>query len=402
MKALLLNAESKTASVSLITPIPVPQHPTDLLIRVEAIALNPVDALYTFNPIASSGRIIGSDFAGIVVQIGPPSPDTNNTHHSEGGEGAGGHGIIVGDRVAGFVQGANSGNDRPGAGAEYVVCPAELVWKVPEGMELEQAAAVSLCGLTAAQGLFYRLGLRAPFEWEGENQQEGGNGEEEEPLRFFIYGASTSVGMYAAQLVRRSCEVSGRKLMLIGAASKARWGMLKAVPYGYDELVDYREADWPEQVRRLAGGDGVDFAYDAISEGETVGRVASTLREGGKIAIVRSRAGRAWAASEEGLSVEPIYGAVWEGLGHEIQYQGFVVPASPKARRFAAAFYKWLSQGGKLEPNPIRLMPGGLDRVVEDGFSLLGTGTMEDRGRDRSEEWMRPISAEKLVYRVRE
>jgi NADPH:quinone reductase-like Zn-dependent oxidoreductase len=167
-------------------------------------------------------------------------------------------------------------------------------------------------------------------------------------------------------------------------------------------LVDYREADWPEQVRRLAGGDGVDFAYDAISEGETVKKVASTLKEGGRMAIVRSRQGRAWAASEEGLTVEPIYGAVWEGLGAEIQYQGFVVPASPKAKEFAAAFYKWLSQGGKLEPNPIRLMPGGLDRVVEDGFSLLGTGTMEDRGRDRKEEWMRPISAEKLVYRVRE
>jgi NADPH:quinone reductase-like Zn-dependent oxidoreductase len=391
MKALLLNAESKTASISLTTPVPTPQHPSDLLIRVEALALNPVDALYTFNPIASTGRVIGSDFAGTVVQIGPHSAD-NTPHLEEVG------GIKVGDRVAGFVQGANSGNDRPGAGAEYVVCPAELVWQIPEGMGLEQAAAVSLCGLTAAQGLFYRLGLTAPFEWEGVSREDG----EEKPFRFFIYGASTSVGMYAAQLVRASCEVSGRRLVLIGAASKGRWGMLKAAPYGYDELVDYREADWPEQVRRLAGGDGVDFAYDAISEGETVKKVASTLKEGGRMAIVRSRQGRAWAASEEGLTVEPIYGAVWEGLGAEIQYQGFVVPASPKAKEFAAAFYKWLSQGGKLEPNPIRLMPGGLDRVVEDGFSLLGTGTMEDRGRDRKEEWMRPISAEKLVYRVRE
>ncbi|KAK4038798.1 ToxD-like protein [Parachaetomium inaequale] len=98
---------------------------------------------------------------------------------------------------------------------------------------------------------------------------------------------------------------------------------------------------------------------------------------------------------------EPIYGAVWEGLGVEIQYQGFVVPASAEARRFAATFYKWLSKGGKLEANPIRLMPGGLDRVVDDGFVLLGSGTMEARQRDRTEEWMRPISAEKLVYRVR-
>jgi hypothetical protein len=132
-----------------------------------------------------------------------------------------------------------------------------------------------------------------------------------------------------------------------------------------------------------------------------VKRVAGTLKKGGKMAIVRSREGGAWAAGEGELPTEPIYGAVWEGLGVEIQYQGFVVPESAEARKFAVAFYKWLSEGGKLEGNPIRLMPGGLDRVVDDGFVLLGPGTMDARQRDRAEEWMRPISAEKLVYRVR-
>jgi len=131
-----------------------------------------------------------------------------------------------------------------------------------------------------------------------------------------------------------------------------------------------------------------------------VKRVATTVRKGGKMAIVRSRQGGAWAAGEDELPTEPIYGAVWEGLGVEIQYQGLVVPASEAARKFAAAFYSWLSAGGELEPNPIRLMPGGLDRVVPDGFMLLGSGAMEARQQDRTEEWMKPISAEKLVYRV--
>jgi NADPH:quinone reductase-like Zn-dependent oxidoreductase len=269
-----------------------------------------------------------------------------------------------------------------------------------------QAAAVSLCALTAAQALFWRLGLTAPFSFEekaGSWQERGlDEGEERQGLlRFFIYGASTSVGMYAAQLLRRSCEASGHKLLLIGAASRSRWAMLRAPPYGYDALVDYRDADWPEQVRRLTGGEGVDAAYDCISEGDTVKGVARTLNKNGRMAIVRSREGGAWVAAEGELPVEPIYGAVWEGLGVEIQYQGFTVPASAEARRFAAAFYGWLSAGGKLEANPIRLMPGGLDRVVEDGFALLGSGTMDARQRERREEWMRPISAEKLVYQVR-
>ena len=53
----------------------------------------------------------------------------------------------------------------------------------------------------------------------------------------------------------------------------------------------------------------------------------------------------------------------------------------------------------QLEPNPVRSMPGGLERVVQDGFSLLGTGLVSERSKlERLEEYMRPISAEKLVY----
>lgn len=81
----------------------------------------------------------------------------------------------------------------------------------------------------------------------------------------------------------------------------------------------------------------------------------------------------------------PIYGAVWEGLGERIEYQAFEVPASGTSREFTVAFYQWLSGSGKLEANPIRLMPGGLARVVEDGFTLLGSGSMDDRKNERQE-----------------
>jgi hypothetical protein len=80
-----------------------------------------------------------------------------------------------------------------------------------------------------------------------------------------------------------------------------------------------------------------------------------------------------------------------------------IIPESPEARRFAVAFYQWLSKAtedGKvsLVPNPIRSMPGGLEKIAEDGFVLLGTGTMEDREHQRTEPWMAPVRAEKLVY----
>lgn len=417
MKALVLDAENRTASLASL-PVPAP-GPNELLIAVRAVALNPVDALYTTNPLATTGRIVGSDFAGLVVARGPPAPDTSPNGGTANGGGGGSPSrlrrsstalsavINRGERVAGFLQGACSVNERPGAFAEYVVCPVDLVWRVPGHVSFEEAAAVSLCGLTAAQGLFFRLGLDAPFEWEDDSEEgvlrrvesetsrdedvEGGDG-----FSFFVAGASTSVGMYVAQLVRRSAEVGGRRVRLIGAASPRNWDMLKAEPYGYETLVDYRDPSWPEQVRQTSGG-GVHFAYDAISEGSTVRDVSSTLRPGGKMAVVRSREAGAW--EQEGVMTEPIYGAVWEGLGEDVQYQKFVVRTSPAKRSFATAFYKWLSDGGLLHPNPVRRMPGGLDKVVEDGFDLLGTG-VSTRRHDRIEEHMSPISGEKLIYTV--
>lgn len=82
------------------------------------------------------------------------------------------------------------------------------------------------------------------------------------------------------------------------------------------------------------------------------------------------------------------------------------MPADPAWRAFTVEFFKYLSAGSPADPSrlPIesvatRLMPGGLDRVVPDAFTLLGSGVQPRTGGD-VEPWMKPISGEKLVYRV--
>jgi hypothetical protein len=46
-------------------------------------------------------------------------------------------------------------------------------------------------------------------------------------------------------------------------------------------------------------------------------------------------------------------------------------------------------------------MPGGLEKIVPDGFELLGSGLVSQRSNaSRAEEYMRPISGEKMVYKV--
>lgn len=88
------------------------------------------------------------------------------------------------------------------------------------------------------------------------------------------------------------------------------------------------------------------------------------------------------------------------------RFVGQTIPAKPDARAFAAAFYAWLSTAAtdgvvKVQPNPVRLMPGGLERVVPDGFVLLGWNQVSARNSNgRSEDYMRPISGEKLVYEI--
>lgn len=68
MEALILDAVLKTATVER-TPIPSPSS-NEIIVRVDAVALNPVDALYVFNPLGRTGRVVGSDFAGTVESLG--------------------------------------------------------------------------------------------------------------------------------------------------------------------------------------------------------------------------------------------------------------------------------------------------------------------------------------------
>jgi NADPH:quinone reductase-like Zn-dependent oxidoreductase len=203
MKALALDAEARSAHVWNV-PIPHPGR-DEVLIHVKAVALNPVDTLYTFKPLGKTGRIVGSDFAGIVVATGE---DPGSTF------------LGPNTRVAGFLQGACSVNERPGAFAEYLICPVNLLWKVPESLSFEEAATISLCALTAAQALFYRLQLPTPFEWEmSRNASKTAylDAYDTDPaLNVFIYGAPTSVALFAAQLLQHFSSMSNRKSASLG------------------------------------------------------------------------------------------------------------------------------------------------------------------------------------------
>jgi len=101
----------------------------------------------------------------------------------------------VGDRVCGAVHGANPIDKEIGTFAEYVLVDAEFAWRVPKGMEWEEAAAAGSGVAWLTLGLVLRRSLRLEGTFKRPVR-------EEEAMEVLVYAASTAVGTLATQLLR--------------------------------------------------------------------------------------------------------------------------------------------------------------------------------------------------------
>ncbi|WP_410612278.1 NADP-dependent oxidoreductase [Amycolatopsis sp. lyj-109] len=146
---------------------PVP-GPGQVRIRVAATSFNSVD-----------GNIRGGFMQGPIPVELPHTPglDVAGTIDALG---AGLDGLAVGDEVIGFLP-----MDKPGAAAEYVLAPAEVLAAAPKSVPPADAAALPLVALTAYQALFDHAGLTAG-------------------QRVLINGAGGAVGGYAVQLAHNA------------------------------------------------------------------------------------------------------------------------------------------------------------------------------------------------------
>ena len=159
-------------TATVVTDAPVPKlRPTYVLVKVHAVALNPTDWKH-IDGVQKPGVIVGCDYAGTVESVGP----------------AAGKAWKQGDRIAGFVHGANVVNGDGGAFGEYLVAKADLQVRIPEGMGFEAAAGLGVGIATVAQGLYQSLGLPLP-----------GAGVKEGTSPVLIYGGSSAMGAYGIQ-----------------------------------------------------------------------------------------------------------------------------------------------------------------------------------------------------------
>ncbi|WP_331773425.1 zinc-binding alcohol dehydrogenase family protein (plasmid) [Embleya sp. NBC_00888] len=224
--------------------LPVPQpRPRDLLVQVEAVAVNPVD--YKVRQKGSPGgepRVLGWDAAGTVVAVGDEVTL-----------------FAVGDEV--YYAGAI---DRPGANARFHLVDESIVGRKPTTLSFTEAAALPLTSLTAWEGLFERLGLH-----EGAPEQTG---------TLLVTAAAGGVGAMVTQLAR---ALTG--LTVIGTASRPET-VAYARRMGAAHVVDHHRP-LPEQVAEVAPG-GVSHIFSTVGTDQNLAAYADMLEPFGRIVAI--------------------------------------------------------------------------------------------------------------------
>ncbi len=243
MKAIVAKAGSKaqdTDAFKMIqqpTPVPGAQ---DLLVRVVAIGMNPVDTKVRQR--AQTDVVLGWDACGIVETTG---------------EGV--SAFKPGDRV--FYAGDIT---RPGSNSEFHLIDQRIAAAAPENLSPEDAAAMPLTSITAWEGLFERLGFIPEA-----NGNVGKN--------VLIIGGAGGVGSVAIQLARWS----GLKVYATASRAETKeW----CQNLGADIVLNHRNNLYEEL--KAAGADAVDTIFCTTQMERHWQAMAACIRPQGHIVFI--------------------------------------------------------------------------------------------------------------------
>jgi len=175
------------------------------------------------------------------------------------GIGVEGAGVIeaVGEGVTGFIPGDRVAyNGSPlGAYSEARVMPAAPLFKLPDGIAIEEAAASTMRGLSAT----YWLAKTNPAMKAGDT--------------ILLHAAAGGVGLLAVQLAKL---MGLRVIGTVSSEAKAE----KARSLGCDEIIFYRREDVAARVKELTGGEGVTTVFDSVGKDTFEGSLKSLKRRG--------------------------------------------------------------------------------------------------------------------------
>lgn len=157
-----------------------------------------------------------------------------------GSEGAG-EVLAVGAGVSSFKPGDRIAyQGTPGAYCQERIMPASKAVLLPDAIDYETAAAIMLKGLTAYYLLFLTWPVRA-----------------DETILF--HAAAGGMGLIACQWAK---SIGARVIGTAGSPEKVEL----ALANGCDVVINYSEEDFPQKVRELTNGKGVDVVYDGVGQ----------------------------------------------------------------------------------------------------------------------------------------
>ncbi|MEO0576663.1 MAG: zinc-binding alcohol dehydrogenase family protein [Pseudomonadota bacterium] len=237
-QCLAIDAQESLIDFTAQRPSP---EPHDILVRVAAVSVNPVDTKIRANRAPDDGEtaILGWDACGTVESVGNAVTL-----------------FAPGDTVwyAGAI-------DRPGSNAEYQIVDERIAARKPETLSIAQAAAMPLTTITAWELLFDRFNI---------GRDDSGT--------LLIIGAAGGVGSMMIQLAK-----SLTKLTVIATASRAEsrdW----VTALGADHVINHHEAFAP-QLNALGVAD-ITFVASLTGTEQHQANIAEVIAPQGHVGLI--------------------------------------------------------------------------------------------------------------------
>jgi NADPH2:quinone reductase len=237
-------------------PTPVLTAASDVLVRLRAAGLNPIDMKVrrdTSRFPLHLPAVPGFDGAGVIEQVGNEVTRFRN-----------------GDAVY-FCHPGFGGHT--GTYAEYALVPEHLLARKPESLDFRQAAAIPLALITAWESLFERARLSAGHS-------------------VLIHAGAGGVGHLAIQLAH---QAGARVCTTVSTPEKAEL----AQALGADWCILYRDEDITVQVMDWTGGQGVDIALDTVGDGTFTDSFATVRYGGDLVTLLQPPAGTDWGIARK-------------------------------------------------------------------------------------------------------
>jgi 2-desacetyl-2-hydroxyethyl bacteriochlorophyllide A dehydrogenase len=255
----------RVADLSALAP-----GPDEVVVKVRACGLNRLDLWLEEGALPipiQLPRTPGAEIAGVIGKLGSDVDDWR-----------------VGDRVAIqsnlfcgqcefclrgdesiCLKGQMLGVQKDGGFAEEVLVPARSLVAIPNGVDFETSAALTLAGSTAMHMLTNRAEIRSA-DW------------------VLVMGGASGVGSAAIQI---SKQLGANVIATASTLEKRN----RAMEAGADHVVDSTSEDWPTEVRQITDRRGVDIVVEHIG-GKMLEQIFACLARSGTVVTCGATAGR--------------------------------------------------------------------------------------------------------------